>query len=112
MRAEWPNGGTRPLRRGGSSAVELDDNLGLYDEVGQLLILLNTSAATVWELCDGATTLDEMVRALTRAHPEQAAEIAEDVHRTMTKLAELGLVADADADADADTEEATGEGGI
>ena len=111
MRDEWPKGGTRPLRRGGSSAVELDDNLGLYDEVGQLLILLNTSAATIWELCDGATTLDEMVRALTRVHPEQAAEIAEDVRQTMAKLAELGLVADADADAEAG-DEATGESGI
>jgi hypothetical protein len=111
MRAEWPNAGTRPLRRGGSSAVELDENLGLYDDVGQLLILLNTSAATIWELCDGATTLDEIVRILTNAHPEQAAEIAEDVRQTMTKLAELGLVADADADAEAG-DEATGEDGI
>jgi hypothetical protein len=99
MQAEWPNGGTRPLRRGGSSAVELDDNLALYDEVGQLLILLNTSAATVWELCDGTTGLEEMVLALTRAYPEQTAEIAEDVRRTVRKLAELGLVVDADAEA-------------
>ncbi len=101
MQAERPSGRLRPLRRGGSSAVELDDNLALYDEVGQFLILLNTSAATVWELCDGATTVDEMVRALARVHPEQAAEIEEDVRQTVAKLAELGLVVDADPDAGA-----------
>ena len=30
------------MRREGAAAVELDDNLALYDEVGQLLILLNS----------------------------------------------------------------------
>ena len=113
MQAERPSGGLRPLRRGASSAVALDDNLALYDEVGQFLILLNTSAATVWELCDGATTVDEMVHALTRVHPDQAVEIREDVRQTVGKLAELGLVIDSDAEAgpEADAGEAvTGEG--
>ena len=43
MPADWPTGDTRPRRREGASAVELDDNLALYDDVGQLLILLNAS---------------------------------------------------------------------
>jgi len=107
MPADWPNGDTRLLRQGGSSAVALDDNLALYDEVGRHLILLNTSAATVWELCDGTNTLDEMLAALTRVHPEQAAEVAEDVRQTVGKLAELGLVVDADARAGADGDAVT-----
>ena len=41
------------LRLDGAAAVELDDNVALYDDVGQLLILLNMSAAAVWERCDG-----------------------------------------------------------
>ena len=53
-----------PTRRAGASTVELDDNVAVYDDVGQLLILLNTSAAAVWEHCDGATTVDDMVRGL------------------------------------------------
>ena len=43
--------------------------MALYDDVGQLLILLNTSAAAVWERCDGATTLDDIARELAAAHP-------------------------------------------
>ncbi len=69
----------RPRRRAGASSVELDDNLAVYDDVGQLLILLNTSAAAVWERCDGVTTVDDMVRALARAHGADADDIAEDV---------------------------------
>jgi hypothetical protein len=83
------------MRRGGASTVDLDDNVALYDEVGQLLILLNTSAAAVWERCDGATSIDGMVRELAAAHPAEAAEIDGDVRQTVGKLVELGLVVDA-----------------
>ena len=76
--------------------MELDDNVALYDEVGQLLIMLNSSAAVIWECCDGATTVDDMVRELTVAHPDDAAVISEDVRQTVRKLIELGLVVDAE----------------
>ncbi len=103
MPAEWPDGASVPARREGASAVELDDNLALYDEVGQLLILLNASAAVVWELCDGATSIDDMVRALVEVHRDDPAAdaevIGEDVRLTVRKLADLGLVVDAGAGA-------------
>ena len=89
-----PEGGSHPVRRQGSTAVELDDNVALYDDVGQLLIMLNSSAAVIWECCDGATTVDDMVRALTAEHPDDAGVIGEDVRRTVGKLVDLGLVAD------------------
>ena len=88
------------MRRNGAAAVELDDNVALYDELGQLLILLNTSAAAVWERCDGATTLNAMVRELAAAHPADADVIDEDVRQTVGKLAELGLLVDAAPAAD------------
>ena len=87
-----------PARREGASTVELDDNVAVYDDVGQLLILLNTSAAAVWEHCDGTTTVDDMVRALAAAHPDDAADIGEDVRQTVRKLVELGLVVDGPPD--------------
>jgi len=91
-----PEGGSRPVRREGAAAVELDDNVALYDDVGQLLIMLNSSAAVIWECCDGMTTVDDMVRELTAAHPDDAALIGEDVRQTVRKLVELGLVFDAE----------------
>jgi hypothetical protein len=54
--------------------------------------MLNSSAALIWECCDGAMTVDDMVRQLTVTHAADAAEIAGDVRRTVAKLAELGLV--------------------
>ncbi len=84
-----------PARRPGASLVALDDNVAVYDDVGQLLILLNASAAAVWERCDGTTTLDDLACALAAAYPGAPAEIAEDVRLTVDKLVELGLVVDA-----------------
>jgi hypothetical protein len=91
----WPGGGSRPVRREGAAAVALDDNVALYDDVGQLLIMLNSSAAAIWESCDGTTTVDDMVVQMTAAHPDDAAVIGEDVRQTLGKLVELGLVVDA-----------------
>jgi len=95
---EWPDGGARPARRDGAATVPLDDNVALYDEVGQLMILLNPSAAAVWELCDGTRTLDEIGHALAEAHGAtgaDAAVIGDDVRLTVHKLADLGLVVEA-----------------
>ncbi len=105
MRAEWPEALSRPSRRDGVSGVPLDDNLALYDEVGQLLILLNVGAAAVWERCDGTATFGDITAGLARAHTGDAAAIAEDAWLTVRKLAELGLVTDA-------AEVGSGEGGV
>ena len=83
------------MRREGASAVELDDNIAVYDDVGQLLILLNTSAGSVWELCDGSTTVDDMIRALGEVYPDDTSVIGDDVRETLRKLAEMGLVSEA-----------------
>jgi hypothetical protein len=97
---EWPVAQSRPRRRDGASAVPLDDNLAVYDEVGQLLILLNVGAAAVWERCDGATTFGDIASDLIRAHTGDAEAIAQDAWLTVRKLAEMGLVSDAAGAAD------------
>lgn len=97
MEASWPEADSVPVRREGASGVELDDKIAVYDDVGQLMILLNSSAGAVWNLCDGSTTVDEIVRALTETYPDQAAVIGEDVRETLRKLVEIGLVIKAPA---------------
>ena len=97
MEDSWPRAESVPVRREGASVVELDDNIAVYDDVGQLMILLNSSAGAVWNLCDGSTTFDEMVRALAAAYPEEAGVIGADVRETLRKLVEIGLVSEGSA---------------
>lgn len=92
--ADWPESSSVPVRREGAEGVALDDNIAVYDDVGQLLILLNASAGAVWNLCDGTTTVAEMVQELAETYPEDARVIGGDVRETLRKLAELGLVAE------------------
>ena len=90
--ASWPEADSVPARHEGASVVRLDDNLAVYDDVGQLMILLNSSAGAVWNLCDGSTTVAAMVRELAEMYPDEAPVIGDDVRGTLRKLAELGLV--------------------
>ena len=76
------------------SAVPLDDNVAIYDEVGQALVMLNLSASAVLERCDGATTFEAMVRDLAEHHKEDVDTVREDVRYTLRKLASIGLVAE------------------
>jgi hypothetical protein len=84
-----------PRRRPGLSLVPLDDNVALYDDVGQVLILLNPGAAAVWDACDGCDTLGQLVDRLALTYCEEFAVVDHDVRQTVRKLSELGLLADA-----------------
>ena len=92
MQSEWPERDSRPRRRDGSPAVPLDDNLAVYDDVGQLLIMLNVAAAAIWTRCDGVATFDQIVAGVASSYAGDLDEIAEDVWLTVRRLAELGLV--------------------
>ena len=68
------------------------ERVAVYVPATGQLHALNASALAIWELCDGMTTIDEMIRAvaeLTDAGLEQAER---DVVRTLDELAERGLV--------------------
>jgi pyrroloquinoline quinone biosynthesis protein D len=72
-----------------------------YDEVReehQLLIpegvvRLNASAAEVLELCDGARSLDDIVRALSERY--DGADLRDDVVELVAAMEQRGLVIDA-----------------
>jgi hypothetical protein len=75
--------------------VPLDENVAIYDEVGQVLIMLNPTAAAVLERCDGAATFEMIVNSLAADHDEDVDTVRQDVWHTMRKLASIGLVVEA-----------------
>jgi hypothetical protein len=92
---QWPTARSMPLARPGLSAVPLDENVAIYDEIGQVLVMLNQSASAVLERCDGATTFEKIVSDLAQHHSEDVDTVREDVWHTLRKLASIGLVAEA-----------------
>jgi hypothetical protein len=92
---EWPTAMSLPRSRPDLSTVALDDNIAIYDELGQVLVLLNVSAFAVLEACDGMTPFKRIVADLAAQHGAEYDVVREDVWRTLRKLASMGLVADA-----------------
>src|SRR5881392_4246097 len=56
----------RPARRMTTYVETLHGELCIYEWTTKTVHALNPAAARVWEMCDGATTIDEMIAAVRR----------------------------------------------
>jgi hypothetical protein len=54
--------------------------------------VLNPTARAIWELCDGATTVDEVVDAICQVFAVPPDRAVDDVIKTLDDLAQAGLV--------------------
>lgn len=82
----------RPLRTRGFRLDRRGERLFLSDGDGSHVCRLNESAAAVWELCDGRTTVAEMVDAVCLACNVDRADAIDDLRRVVTELVAGGLV--------------------
>lgn len=64
----------------------------LHDAAGRKLCVVNDTAPALWELCDGTTTVEEMVSAI-RQHWSVGTEAAtEEIVRALTELELAGTL--------------------
>jgi hypothetical protein len=89
---EWPVSETVPLRRGNTTSLPLSEKVGIYDEVGHNLLILNAPAAAIWAACDGTATFQQIVAELATRHETGSEFVRHDVWETLRKLSSLGLV--------------------
>lgn len=73
--------------------VELDGQVVAFDPVEQELLTLNSSATMVWTLCDGDTTLGELIDWLSSSYQLPAGDIRGDVEKILLEWAGRGLLA-------------------
>ena len=77
-------------------AEELDDELTVFDSRTGTAVALNRTAADIFALADGVSTLSEVVATLARNYAVEPSTIADDVRRVVRELTEAGiLVSDA-----------------
>lgn len=77
---------TRPRRRSDAPAVLSGDST----DSGE--IELNATAYAIWELCDGETTVTEMVEASQELFDAPGEVIAADVRAILDELDRAGLI--------------------
>jgi pyrroloquinoline quinone biosynthesis protein D len=81
-----------PRQREGIRMLRLDQECVLCDHEGRRLCALNETAAALWELCDGETTLEEMVEAVCLVCNVDRESAAVDIERTLAELSRAGLL--------------------
>jgi hypothetical protein len=73
------------LQRVGQEAI-------LHDRRNGRAHVINESAAQIWELCDGQSTLDQIVNAFAAAYALPAADVQADVQYILAKFHELRVL--------------------
>ncbi|MBC7677922.1 MAG: PqqD family protein [Pseudorhodobacter sp.] len=71
---------------------EVDGSLMLLHASEPRVIVLNQTASDVWTLCDGTSTLAEIVDVLARAYGVEAAVIRSDVESTVERFLAEGFL--------------------
>jgi len=83
--------GTTFRRRGSAAGHEPDGSLRVLSDEGAVVVL-NTTAAALWELLDGRTTVDEVVTAATELFAGPPETIRRDIESTLDELRGLALL--------------------
>jgi len=69
-----------------------DQTVLLFQKDTSLAVPVNQSAAAIWEMCDGAHTLDQIVDKLAETYDQQRTLIEQDVRTFLNELLRLGFV--------------------
>jgi len=70
----------------------LDGELVIFHPASESVLHSNESGALIWQLCDGERSVGDIIRLLSEAYPESAAQVHTDVRETLTAFAESGAV--------------------
>ncbi len=73
------------LQRVGQEAI-------LYDRRHGRAHVINSSAARVWELCDGHASIDEIIHAFAESYNMPASAVNDDVASIITTFRTLGVL--------------------
>lgn len=84
---------TRPLRSQQVLRQSMGADMALYDPVADVLHVLNATAATIWDLCDGEHTPDDMERVLrSRFRASAHHDVMRDVERALELFVTKDLI--------------------
>ncbi|MDH3693115.1 MAG: pyrroloquinoline quinone biosynthesis peptide chaperone PqqD [Gammaproteobacteria bacterium] len=71
---------------------DFDGELLLYHPASTRTIHLNDSASIIWHLCDGKSSIQDIVDTIAEAYPESTDNIEKDVIQALNRLVEQGVL--------------------
>lgn len=81
-----------PRRRPGVDLLSVGNRFSLVDSSGHELCALNDTASALWDLCDGQTSIDEMVGAVCLACAIDAERASSDIKGALEQLTLVGAL--------------------
>jgi hypothetical protein len=82
----------RPLRKDGVTLHRAHGEITLYDPDEDMIHVVNSTAAAIWELCDGETDDSEMVGAICHLTGMPVEIVQEDVAHLLAGFEEAHLI--------------------
>ena len=76
---------------------EVDGRISLFDPQTQEVSMLNDTASDVWRLCDGTSTLDQVIELMAKAYDVEPDAVGHEVKATVETFYDKGLLAGNDA---------------
>lgn len=70
----------------------MDGEAVIFHPTSKKVVHASSSAALIWELCDGQRSLEQIVELLAGEYPDARAEIELDVPQTLEIFASAGVV--------------------
>jgi hypothetical protein len=83
---------SRPAARPDLVQRQVEEDFFLYDPIADKVILLNASAALIFDLCDGTRTPDQIAEDMARLFESDLSRVAGDVRETLAEFATSGLL--------------------
>lgn len=81
-----------PVRTPGAHIERRGDRAVISDANGGPVLAVNSSAAALWELCDGRTAVDEMVTAVCELTSISSEQARAQVGNTIGLFEQAGLI--------------------
>ena len=72
--------------------ANLDNEIVLYHPDRMTALALNTTASSIWELCDGERTVLEIIDLLRQEYPEAAARMTHEVEESVLTFLDHGVL--------------------
>ena len=70
----------------------LDGEAVIFHPASKKVVHASSSAALIWELCDGQRSVEQIVELLAGEYPDARNEIEKDVPETLNLFANSGVV--------------------
>ena len=83
---------TGPRPADGVTVEDFDDDLCLFRRDIDEVLVLNMSAADIWRLADGQTSVAQIVDLLARTYAVPSARVAPEVEDVVTQLIARGYL--------------------